>query len=544
MSSKLVRSTFLIFLFGIIFLASADIGTVAAGAPALNVNAPTAVSCADFSALAPGASVEGLGTVHPDLNISGPGDIAVIAEGQSPAAYGSSAGPNAGLGILEGFSDIEKVHEYEFTFAPDVSVSFFSLRMLDYGDLNKALATEHSVTMLGYDSNGFLVGESGLVFTSDAAPNPTTGSAGNLQITGDATAEIGEPGNFVFSIYGTNITRLVIQFASNSADTASDPNHGYADLCFEVEGTFDFPETTECVDFNAVTPGQSVEGLGVVNQYLNISSVNQTTVSLAENVPPAAYGSPGGLNFGMGALSGFAAEDKVHGYTFTFAPDISVNFFTLRMLDYGDLNKILATQHNVTLEAYDSNNFLVSSSQLNFASDPVFNPTSSSAGNLQITGDATASLGNPGNYVFAVGGEDIVRLELKYSTNLGEGASDPNHGLAILCFSPNLPQAELDPPTAALELIRIKQLPTIGGKYLVHYACSENAPNLVSATINGYDVLDGQQVNLVVRETESARIIDNLLIWLFAPEFSFDVTCADANGNQVSTSVVPDFSAP
>ncbi len=538
MSLKLIRSIIFISVFGMIFFILADSNRVVASSQAVRVNAPTAVSCADFSVLTPGASVEGLGTVHPDLNISGSGDIAVIAEGQSPAAYGSSGGPNAGLGVLEGFSDLEKVHEYEFTFAPDVSLSFFSVRMLDYGDLNTALATEHSVTLLGYDSNGFLVGESGLFFTSDAAFNPL-----DLQLTGDATAELGQPGNFVFSIYGSDITRLVIQFSSNSGEEATDPNHGFADLCFDSDG-FTPPVTSECVDFNAVAPGNSVEGLGVVNEYLNISSPNGNTVALAENVPPLEYGSPAGGNYGMGALSGFANADKEHRYTFTFAPDVSVDFFTVRMLDYGDLNLILATEHNVTLEAYDSNDILVSTSQLSFVTDAVPNPTSSSFGNLQITGDATTTLGNPGNYPFSVAGEDIVRLELKYNTDLGEEASDPNHGLAVLCFVPNLPQSELDPPTAALELLRPKNPPTIGGKFLVEYACSDTAPNLVSATINGYDVVNGQDVVLVVSDKESARIVSDQLVWLFAPEFSMDVTCANDGGMEVSTSIVPEFDIP
>ncbi len=545
MFSKLVRNIIFISLFGIIFFVMAEIGTAAASSQALPINAPTAVSCADFSILTPGASVEGLGTVHPDLNITGSGNIVAIHGGQSPAAYGSFDGANANLGILEGFSDLAKIHEYEFLFAPDVSVSYFSVRILDFGDLNTVLATEHSVSLQAYDSKGFLITTSDLVFTSDASANPSTGSAGNLGVTGDATAERGEPGNFAFSVYGLGITRLVIKFSTNNSEIASDPNHGFADLCFDVEDSVDFPEATECVDFNAVAPGSSVEGLGVVNQYLNISSPSGNTIALAEDVPPAAYGSSGGLNFGMDPLSGFANADKEHRYTFTFAPDVSVDFFTVRMLDYGDLNLIRATDHNVTLEAYDSNGFLVSSSQLAFTTDAVFNPVSSSAGNLQITGDATASIGNPGNYLFAVGGENIVRLELKYSTNLGEGASDPNHGLAVLCFEPEGDSGqELDPPTAELTMLRPKTSPEVGGKFLVEYACSETAPNLVSATINGYDVVNGQEVNLVIRDHESARVVGGTLVWLFAPEFNMNVTCADDLGNEVSTDVQPEFILP
>jgi hypothetical protein len=133
---------------------------------------------------------------------------------------------------------------------------------------------------------------------------------------------------------------------------------------------------------------------------------------------------------------------------------------------------------------------------------------------------------------------------LEYGSNLGDSATDPLHGLALLCFVPENDTPELDPPTAELTLIRPKLPPTVGGKFLVEYDCSDTAPNLVSATINGYDVINGQEVSLVVSEDESARIVDDVLIWLFAPEFSFDVTCADDNGNEVSTSVVPEFDVP
>lgn len=544
MHTKFFRSTFMVFILGLIVALAPVSQTVKASPSEIDNFATTAVSCADFSTVAPGESVEGLGKVHPDLSItSSNSNVQAIFEDQFPAAYGSSAGLNGGLGILEGFSDVDKVHDYEFSFGGDKVASFFSLRMLDYGDLNKVNATEHEITLVAYDINGFVVAENTLAFTSDASFNPTSGSAGNLQESGDASANIGEPGNFVFSVYGTGIVRLELVYSNNKSGSISDPNHGFADLCFELEEQ-DIPEDATCVDFNTVIPGQVVEGLGVVHPYLNISSTGNA-VAMAENQFPAAYGSPSGLNYGMGSLSGFSDIDKIHDYTFTFASGVSVDYFTVRMLDFGDLNKVLATEHNVKLEAFDSNGFLVSTSELSFVTDAVFNPTSSSAGNLQITGDAAASLGNPGNYAFTVAGNDIVRLEMKYSSDQGVGASDPNHGLAVLCFEPEGDTGqELDPPTAELTMLRPKTTPEVGGKFLVEYACSETAPNLVSATINGYDVVNGQEVNLVIRDHESARVVGGTLVWLFAPEFSMNVTCADDLGNEVSTTVEPDFTLP
>jgi hypothetical protein len=179
-----------------------------------------------------------------------------------------------------------------------------------------------------------------------------------------------------------------------------------------------------------------------------------------------------------------------------------------------------------------------------YTSDTAKNPHTGSAGDLFLTGDASTQPGNPGNFTFVVEGNEISRLELEFSNNVASSHSDSFFGLAVLCFEPEQDAPQLDPPTAELTLIRPKLPPTVGGKFLVEYDCSDTAPNLVSATINGYDVINGQEVSLVVSEDESARIVDDVLIWLFAPEFSFDVTCADDNGNEVSTSVVPEFDVP
>ncbi len=154
--------------------------------------------------------------------------------------------------------------------------------------------------------------------------------------------------------------------------------------------------------------------------------------------------------------------------------------------------------------------------------------------------------GEPGNYTFEVIGSGISRLEIEYNNDVTPGLrSDPHHAFSLLCFDPEGDTGEeLDPPTAELTMLRPKTAPEVGGKFLVEYACSETAPNLVSATINGYDVVSGQEVNLVVRDHESARIIGGMLVWLFAPEFSMNVTCADDLGNEVSTTVEPEFVFP
>jgi len=311
-------------------------------------------------------------------------------------------------------------------------------------------------------------------------------------------------------------------------------------------------EEIVCADFSQLAAGESVEGLGTIQPQLNITTSGGNTEVIDEGVAPGAYNSPNGEsgipNNGVGDLAGFADRNRLHDYVFTFAPDVTVDYFSAKMLDFGDFNAPNATEHEVSLVAYDADGNEITNDVLFFTSDGKTTPRDGSAGDLWITGDATtAAPGQPGNYTFTVAGNGIARLEMHYAHN-GDGSqdtpSDPYFGMAVLCFQAEQSQPELDPPTAALTQLRPKRPPFIGGKFLVEYACSETAPNLVSATINGYDVVNGQDVNLVVGENESPRIVDDMLIWLFAPDFHFDVVCADDSGNQVSTTVVPEFDVP
>lgn len=504
----------------------------------------TGTICADFTTIAPGESVEGLGRLHPYLNISTSTNNAVaLHETLNPFAYRSVNGiSNYGMGVLGGFSDASRVHDYTFSFRPDITVSTFTVRMLDYGDFNPVGATEHTVSLVAYDVNNNVVNTDTLVFTSDGSIS----NQDELWFTGDSTAALGEPGNYAFSVTGSGIARLELEYGSNVGSGPTDPLHGLAIMCFvPEEQTPDLPEGSICADFTQPLVGASVEGLGTIHPDLNISSSTGNAVALQENMDPFAYRSIDAIsNYGMGSLGGFSDSSRVHDYSFTFAPNVSVSAFTLRLLDYGDFNPVGATEHSVSLLAYDSSDNLVSSDTLSFTSDGAI----SSSDALWFTGDSTAVVGDPGNYLFTVMGNSITRLELEYGSNAGNMPTDPLHGLAVLCFVPEDNTVELDPPTASLDLIELKAAPLIGGKYRVHYACSENAPNLVSATINGYDVIDGQQIRLIVDENELVRYGTgpwaNEVLLIQAPEFSFDVTCADDSGNEVSTSVVPEFVIP
>ncbi len=304
-----------------------------------------------------------------------------------------------------------------------------------------------------------------------------------------------------------------------------------------------------CANLSQLPVGSSVEGLGTIHPLLNITTSTGNGITIAEGILPGAYQGPNDApvpNYGINALNGFFDADKIHQYEYSFAPDVTVDYFSLKMLDYGDHNGLLTSEQAISLVGYDVNGNEVARDTLAFTNDPVINPRNSSAGDLWYTGDAATALeGEPGNYTFEVAGSGIASLQIEYDNDVSPGQpSDPHHGFALLCFEPEQSSTELEPPTAALTLLRSKPAPLIGGKFLVEYACSETAPSLVSATINGYDVVNGQDVNLVIGESESARIVDDMLIWLFAPEFSFDVTCADDNGNEVSTTVVPEFETP
>ncbi|MBK7896496.1 MAG: hypothetical protein IPJ90_16800, partial [Anaerolineaceae bacterium] len=200
---------------------------------------PASTVCANFAQLPVGTSVEGLGTIHPDLNISTTGNAIVVAEGQTPRAYGAPNGDNSisngGVDVLlNGFYDDTQRHQYSFSFAPGVTVDYFSLNMLDYGDFNPVMATNHSVSLVAYDVDRNIIDVSALSYTSPAERLPRSGSAGDLWLTGDAiTANPGQPGNYTFFVAGSDIASLELQFSSNVGAGPTDPFFAMSVLCFD-----------------------------------------------------------------------------------------------------------------------------------------------------------------------------------------------------------------------------------------------------------------------------------------------------------------------
>ncbi len=95
------------------------------------------------------------------------------------------------------------------------------------------------------------------------------------------------------------------------------------------------------------------------------------------------------------------------------------------MLDFGDLNPTLATNHTVTMKAYNDAKQEVDVQVLNYTTTPVRLPPE-----MQMAGDATgAALGEPGNYPWHVTGTGIVEVVLEF----GEGY-DPNVGFDLLSY--------------------------------------------------------------------------------------------------------------
>jgi hypothetical protein len=99
--------------------------------------------------------------VHPDLAIASQAGIATpCTPGTARSieeldtlfpSYGSTAGPNDCLTGIRGFGDDPGCTlDYEFTFSPSTTVSCFSIRILDYGDLFPNGGMTHVVVLNGY----------------------------------------------------------------------------------------------------------------------------------------------------------------------------------------------------------------------------------------------------------------------------------------------------------------------------------------------------------------------------------------------------------
>lgn len=184
----------------------------------------------DFEGIAPGTSVEGLGAVHPYLRITSlawplgpsctPGSAVGIEEGVAPPFSYDTAGSfaNGCLNGIRGFGDDGGCAlDYEFTFAPGVTVSCFSIRMFDYGDFYPFGTASHQVQMVAYDAASSIVDTD--VLSTFGAVNATGGDA--------CLSDPNSTGNHFFTVTGPGIVRVTLRF-----DGSPDPNVGFDDVSF------------------------------------------------------------------------------------------------------------------------------------------------------------------------------------------------------------------------------------------------------------------------------------------------------------------------
>jgi hypothetical protein len=394
---------------------------------------------ADFSNVQNDQSVEGVAAVAPHLIIDAIGTAKKISSGAAPFVFGApntTFATNNGLAASGGFSDVDtrnavQPHRYTFSFTPEVSVSQFSLHMLDYGDYNPTGSTSSVVTMTAYNVSNGVVEQQVLDFTSLNLQSP---EYGDLLISGDAiTATPGQPGNWTWNVGGTGIVRIVLEFGAGY-----DPNIAFDTLTF----------TTECLvceplalaaDISNVQNDRSMEGVAVVAPYLIIDAIG-TTKRISSGVAPFVFGAPNttfATNNGLAASGGFSDVDtrnavQPHRYTFSFTPGVSVSQFSLHMLDYGDFNPSGSTSHVVTMTAYNVSNGVVEQQVLDFTS---LNLQSPQYGDLLLSGDAiTATPGQPGNWTWNVSGSGIVTVVLEFGAGY-----DPNIAFDTLTFTTECP---------------------------------------------------------------------------------------------------------
>jgi len=225
----------------------------------------------DLGNLANGDCVEGLGTVHDLLDISDAiigENLILIQEGTVPKAYtGGVAGINECLDPINedghGFGidvdDDTETENLKFTFDPDISVTSFSIRLVDYGDNFPYLwnfDSTHTVRLVAYnrvneptpeypDPPRIPLDIDELTFTSTGLGETITTLNGvditdvSLSTAGDACfANTGEPGQWMFSVSAEEIVCVELQFINDSYDfpVSTDSDVAFDDICFTYGG--------------------------------------------------------------------------------------------------------------------------------------------------------------------------------------------------------------------------------------------------------------------------------------------------------------------
>jgi len=206
----------------------------------------------------PGDSVEGLGTVHADLNIDSATEnivliktgVGTVGDGKwgyntTPSAIVNGCLPSGVYGIADGDDDVDE--GFEVTFGGN-TVSSFSIVMLDYGDYfphaaSYASPLTHTIKLVGYDAGDVMVDDDVLTFTSTGGGSTmrtctshTWAFGGtSLSVAGDACparALNQSPGRWQFTVTGTGIAKVAVEFVG---DQSVDSGVGWDNISFEIE---------------------------------------------------------------------------------------------------------------------------------------------------------------------------------------------------------------------------------------------------------------------------------------------------------------------
>jgi hypothetical protein len=407
------------------------------------VCSPTTVDV-DFSQIDQGESVEGMGAVAPYLDINSVSGTAVkIIAGDPNFQYLAGQPPteNGGLASGGGFGDPSgrtsnlPEYIYEFTFANGFTVTEFTVRMLDFGDFNPRSASNHSIVLTAYNAAGVAVGTQDLIYTTDPERLPDNSPEwGNMQIHGDALlAQDGDPGRWTWRVTGDAIAKVVLRFDG----VGFDPNFGFDSLSYTTE-ICPVCQPVDNTALNQLAPGTPIERYGIFAPFLKINAIG-TAEKIQQETDPFQYraGNPaidnGGLLNGVGFGDTRTRQARqAHHYEFIFGLGITVSQFSVRMLDFGDLNPGQSTNHDVTMMAFNAAGDMISIRDLTYTTEPELLPDNSPQwGNLQLAGDALlAQDGQPGRWTWTITGDQIARVVLHF----GEG-HDPNIGLDSLSYA-------------------------------------------------------------------------------------------------------------
>ena len=204
---------------------------LATAAPCTPVTCTGTFHGVTFESLAPGSLVEGVGTVDPDLRITSvpwgfgagcaTGVTRVIEEG-NPLPFGSySTAAGVDNGCLDGIRGMGHpancVLDYDFTFAPGVTVGCFAIKLFDFGDYYPYGGAVHGATLTAFDASHAVVSTATLA--GGAAVDSTSGDA--------CLSQAGMPGNFTLTVSGAGITRVELRFGPSP-----DPNIGFDTIAF------------------------------------------------------------------------------------------------------------------------------------------------------------------------------------------------------------------------------------------------------------------------------------------------------------------------